>query len=116
MTVDKSLRLRASMTRQKNVLSRAQRIAELTRSGKFKAGDTSPFGLPKVRVLVVKKRAKKKEKKAEEGAVLEAGAAAAAPAAAGAAAGAKPAAAAKGAPKPAAAKGDAKPAAKPAKK
>ena len=42
-----------------------ERIEELQRTGKFSEGD-SPFGLPKVRVLKVKKRAKKKKKKEDE--------------------------------------------------
>ncbi len=68
MSIDKSLRLASALIRRKNVMTRAERIAELERLGRFKAGETSPFGLPKVRVQKVKRRAKKKkeEKKTEE--------------------------------------------------
>lgn len=53
------------MLRARNVLTRVERIAELTRQGKFDSDD-SPFGLPKVRVLKVKKRVKKKKAKDED--------------------------------------------------
>ena len=101
MTMDKSLRIRAGSTSSRNVLTRAERIEKLKEGDRYADGTTSPYGLPKVRVI--KLSMKKKKKKKEEG---EEGAAAAP--AAGAA---KPAA---GAAKPAAAA--AKPAAKPAKK
>ena len=66
MSIDKSLRIRTGMMRSRNVLTRAQRIAELQRQGKFTEGEDSPFGLPKVRVMKIKKRAKKKKKKDED--------------------------------------------------
>lgn len=65
MSIDKSLASRAGLTRSRNVLNRVERIAELTRQGKFAEGETSPFGLPKVRVLKVKKRGNKKKEKEE---------------------------------------------------
>jgi len=94
MTMDKSLRIRAGSTRSRNVLTRAERIEKLKEGDRYADGTTSPYGLPKVRVM--KLSMKKKKKKKEEG---EEGAAAAP-----AAGGAKPAA------------GAAKPAAKPAAK
>ena len=75
--MDKSLRVRAGMTRP---ACHAQRpIKRLTDAERWKMGD-SPFGLPKVRVykLAMKKK-KKKAKEDEEGA--DAAATAAAPAA-----------------------------------
>jgi small basic protein (TIGR04137 family) len=99
MTMDKSLRIRAGSTRSRNVLTRAERIEKLKEGDRYADGTTSPYGLPKVRVLKISM--KKKKKKKEEG---EEGAAAPA-AGAKAAAGAKPAA---GAAKPAAAKPAAK--------
>ena len=110
MTIDKSLRVKAGAISNRNVLTRAERIAKLKESERWREGD-SVLGLPKVRVLKLAMKKKKKAAKAEEGA--EAGAEGAAPAAgaaapaAGAAAGAKPAAAAK--PAAGAAKGAAAP-------
>lgn len=97
MSIHKSLKIRAALTRTRNVLTRYERILQLRKSGRFTDEETSPYGLAKVRVLKAKKRVK--EKKKEEG---EAAAAGAAPAAA-AAAGGKAAAAGK-APAPAAGK------------
>ncbi len=78
MTMDKSLRVRAGMSRARSVLTRDERIKRLTDAERWKEGDT-PFGLPKVRVYKLEmKKKKKKAKEDEEGA----DAAAAAPAAA----------------------------------
>ena len=86
MSIDKSLKRKGGMARQRSVLTRAERIAKMMENGKWADGQ-SPFGLPKTRVqkIVLKKKAKKE---AGEG---EAAAAGATPAA-GAAAAAKPAA------------------------
>ena len=65
MSIDRSLRMTNSMIRKRNVLTRAQRIAELSRTGKFQDGESSPFGLPKVRVIKATKRTKKKKEKKE---------------------------------------------------
>ena len=86
MTMDKSLRIRAGSTRSRNVLTRAERIEKLKEGDRYADGTTSPYGLPKVRVM--KLSMKKKKKKKEEG--EEGAAAPAAGAKAGAAA--KPAA------------------------
>ena len=98
MTIDKSLRVKAGAIWNRNVLTRAERIAKLKETERWKEGD-NVLGLPKVRVLKLALKKKKKAAKAEEGAE-----GAAAPAAGGAAApaAAKPAAGAaagKGAPK-----------------
>jgi len=85
VSVDKTLKVKLGLTRSRNVLTRAERIARLTEEDRFTAG-RSPLGLPKVRVTNVV-GGKKKKKTAEE----TAAAAAAAPAA-----GAAGAAAAKG--------------------
>jgi len=109
MTIDKSLKVKAGAIKNRNVLTRAERIAKLLESERWKEGD-KVLGLPKVRVLKLALK-KKKKAKAEEGAE---GAAPAAGAAAPAAGAAKPAAKpAAGAAKPAA--GAAKPAAGAAK-
>lgn len=89
MSIDKSLKRKAGLTRQRCVLTRAERIMKMMENGKFAEGQ-SPFGLPKTRVqkIVLKKKAKKEAAEGAEGAAATPGATpAAAPAAA-----AKPAA------------------------
>jgi small basic protein (TIGR04137 family) len=90
MTIDKSLRVKAGGIQNRNVLTRAERIARLKETERWKDGDRV-LGLPKVRVLKLALKKKKKAAKAEE----EGADKAAAPAA-GAAAAAKPAAGAAG--------------------
>jgi small basic protein (TIGR04137 family) len=100
MTIDKSLRVKAGAISNRNVLTRAERIAKLKETERWHEGDSV---LAKVRVLKLALKKKKKAAKAEEGAEGAAPAAGgAAPAAAAkpaAGAAAKPAAAAKGAAK-----------------
>jgi small basic protein (TIGR04137 family) len=103
MTIDKSLKVKAGAIQNRNVLTRAERIARLKELDRWKEGD-SVLGLPKVRVVKVSIKKKKKAAKAEEAAA--AGGAAKAPAPAAGKAPATPAAAkpAAGAAKGAAAK------------
>jgi len=62
MTIDKSLKSRRGIVRARNVLTRAEQISKLQDMDKW-TDETSPFGLPKVRVYkVVVKKKKKKEK------------------------------------------------------
>ncbi len=70
MSVDKSLKLQSTLQRTRSVLTRAERLAELLEAGKRKDED-SVFGLPKVRVRRVKRKAK--AAKAEEAAAPAAG-------------------------------------------
>jgi small basic protein (TIGR04137 family) len=82
MTIDKTLRIKRGTTSNRSVLTRVERIAKLKDTEKF-TDESSPFGLPKVRVRKLTMKKKKKEKKeGEEGAA--AGAATPAPAAAAA--------------------------------
>lgn len=67
MTMDKSLRIRRGLIRSRSVLTRAERLAQLTETERWKEGD-SPFGLPKVRVFKLTVKKKKKKKEEEEGA------------------------------------------------
>lgn len=62
MSIDKSLKRKAGMSRQRCVLTRAERIAKMMENGKFGA-ETSPYGLPKTRVqkIALKKKAKKED-------------------------------------------------------
>ena len=63
MTIDKSLKVKSGVNRQRNVLTRAERLAKLIDSDRWSEGDPI-LGLPKVRVL--KLALKKKKKKVEE--------------------------------------------------
>lgn len=100
MTMDKSLRIRAGSTSSRNVLTRAERIEQMKGADTFHDA-TSPYGLPKTRVVKLSMKKKKKVKeeegddKAKAGAAKPAAGAKAPAAAAKPAAGAKPAAAAK---------------------
>ena len=70
MSIDQSLRRKNSLERSRNVLTRAERIKVLQDEERWKEG-RSPYGLPKVRVLKIAKKAKKakeEEAKPEEGA------------------------------------------------
>jgi small basic protein (TIGR04137 family) len=88
MTMDKSLRIRAGMTRARSVLTRDERIQRLKAADRWTEG-VSPYGLPKVRVyklaLKQKKKKKKEDEEGAEGAPAEGGAAKAGAAKAGAA-------------------------------
>ncbi len=103
MSIDKSLRRKSGISRNRSVLKRDERIKTLKETDRWADG-RSPYGLPKVRVIKISTKKVKKEKTADE-AAPGAAPAADAKAAAGGKAGAKPAAAAA---KPAA-KSDAKP-------
>ena len=98
MTIDKSLKVKSGAIKNRNVLTRAERIVKLQEADRWQDGQ-SVLGLPKVRVLklALKKKKKAKAEEGAEGAAAPAAGGKAAPAAKGAAAG-KPAA---GAAKPA---------------
>ena len=110
MSLDPSLKSASSLTRHRNVLTRAERLDQLKEEEKWSEGK-SPFGLPKVghRKVAVVKAEKVATEDGVAGAAPVAGAKAAAPAAG--AKGAAPAAGAKAAAPAAGAKGAA-PAAK----
>ena len=65
MTIDKSLKVRAGMIRNRNVLTRAERLGKLADADRWSEGDPV-LGLPKVRVQKVSLKRKKKAKKEEE--------------------------------------------------
>ncbi|MEQ1894521.1 MAG: small basic protein [Planctomycetota bacterium] len=79
MTIHSSLRGVNNLTGERSVLTRTERIAKLTKDGKFEASKSKVWGLPKVRTKF-KVAGAKKAPKAEAGAAPAAGAAAAAPA------------------------------------
>jgi len=65
MTIDKSLKVRMGAIRNRNVLTRAERIEKLAEMERWKEGD-GVLGLPKTRVVKISLKKKKKTKKAEE--------------------------------------------------
>jgi small basic protein (TIGR04137 family) len=95
MSIHRSLRGADTLTGERSVLSRVERILKLAKDGRVDTEQGSAWGLPKVRTKFRVAGAKKKEEKPAEGAASPAAAAAtgAAPAGAKPAAG-KPAAAA----------------------
>ena len=66
MSLHKSLKNKGQLVRIRNVLNRSERIEILMRDGRWVEDDDSPFGLPKVRVIKIKKRTKDK-KQADDG-------------------------------------------------
>lgn len=82
MSMDNSLRRKASLSRHRNVLSRAERIVELKKAERWEE-ERSPLGLPKVGHRKVKAAKKVKKTEAADAAAPGAAAtpAAAAPAA-----------------------------------
>jgi len=74
MPIDSSLKVKGTGIKVRNVLTRAERIAALKASDRFKEGD-NVLGLPKVRVQKLSLK-KKKKVKAEEGADAKGGKAA----------------------------------------
>lgn len=91
MSLDRSLKTGGTLTRHRNVLTRAERLKRLADVERFKQGD-SVFGLPKVANRNVKVGKKSKAKKEEDAAAAPGAAPAAAEGKPAAAAGAKPAA------------------------
>ena len=65
MTIDKSLKIQRGLIKNRNVLTRVERLERLQETERWREGD-SIFGLPKVRVQKVSLKRKKKVKKAED--------------------------------------------------
>jgi small basic protein (TIGR04137 family) len=65
MTIDKTLKIRRGLMKNRSVMTRAERIARLLDADRWKEGD-SVLGLPKVRVPKLTLKKKKKTKKEEE--------------------------------------------------
>ncbi len=78
MSVDRSLRLKSSLERHRNVLTRAERVALLQEQEKWPDG-RAPLHLPKVSHRKAKAGKKKAAPKAEAGGEAAPGAAPAAP-------------------------------------
>ena len=65
MTIDKSLKIKAGGVKQRNVLTRAERLAKLKAADRWQEGDPV-LGIPKVRVEKITMKKKKKVKKADD--------------------------------------------------
>lgn len=75
MSIDKSLKRKDSLQRARNVLTRGERIKTLKDEERWK-DEQSPYGLPKVKVVKIAKKAKKakeEEKAPAEGEAAAAG-------------------------------------------
>ena len=64
MTIDKSLKIKAGGIKQRNVLTRGERLERLAATDRWKEGD-SVLGIPKVRVQKIAMKKKKKVKEVE---------------------------------------------------
>ena len=64
MAIDKSLKVKAGAVSTRSVLTRVERIEKLREAARF-GEDSSPFGLPKVRVRKLQLKKKKKTKEEE---------------------------------------------------
>ncbi|MEM6459458.1 MAG: small basic protein [Planctomycetota bacterium] len=67
MSLDASLKSGGGLSRHRNVLTRAERVAKLADNGEFDMAADNPLGIRKVanRKLVTGKSAKKKKEEAE---------------------------------------------------
>ncbi len=65
MSIDRSLKVNAGLLRQRNVLTRAERIEKLVEQRRWAEGD-AVLGIPKVRTQWKSKAKKKKKDKVEE--------------------------------------------------
>ncbi|MBX3418512.1 MAG: small basic protein [Pirellulaceae bacterium] len=65
MTIDKSLKVKAGMSKVRNVFNRTERLAKLIEEERWQEGDPL-LGSPKVRIPKVSMKKKKKVKTEEE--------------------------------------------------
>ena len=68
MSIDRSLKSGGGMGRHRNVLTRAERVAQLSAKGEFSMEDGDPLGIRKVsnRKIVTGKSSKKKKTEEEK--------------------------------------------------
>ena len=74
MSVHRSLKSTGKLKRHRSVLTRTERLDALKNEERWQDGD-SVYGLPKVRVIRVKRKKIKKEETADEAALVGEGAA-----------------------------------------
>lgn len=67
MSIHRSLVSKSNLGRSRNVLTRYERIIEMRKLGNWDEEEGNPYGLPKVKVLKIKKRVKKKKEEEAEG-------------------------------------------------
>ena len=65
MSMDRSLKIKDSLTRHRNVLTRVERITKMMEEDKFDAEQDRPLGLPKMPHRKTNVGGKQKEKKGE---------------------------------------------------
>ena len=65
MTIDKSLKIKRGANTNRSVLTRVERVTKLVDEGKW-SEDSSPLGMPKVRVRKLQLKKKKKAAKDED--------------------------------------------------
>lgn len=65
MSVDNTLSTQSSMTKKRNVLRRAERIAVMMDNGNWD-DDSKPIGMPKTRVKATRKAGKPKKEAPEK--------------------------------------------------
>jgi len=65
VSIHRSLAARSKLRRQRNVLTRTERLEKLKDQGRWNEGDTV-FGLPALKVIKIKTGKKKKKEKAAE--------------------------------------------------
>jgi len=66
VSIDKSLKRKSRLAKTRSVLTRAERIDQMKANEKWAEG-TSPFGIPKTRVIRLVLGKKKKKKAADAG-------------------------------------------------
>jgi small basic protein (TIGR04137 family) len=66
MSIDRSLKVGGGLSKHRNVLTRAERVAKLSAGGKFDMEKDSPLGLPKVSNVKIALGKTTKKKKTEE--------------------------------------------------
>ncbi len=65
MTIDKSLKVKAGSVKNRNVLTRAERLAQMKKQGKW-SEESTILGMPKTRVVKISMKKKKKVKKGDD--------------------------------------------------
>ena len=73
MSIHRSLVSKSGLGRSRNVLTRYERILEMRKLGNWDEEEGGPYGLPKVKVMKIKKRVKKKKEEEERYHIVQIG-------------------------------------------
>lgn len=65
MTIDRSLKVKAGSVKNRNVMTRAERLAQMEQNGDW-SEDSTVYGMPKTRVVKISLKKKKKVKAKDE--------------------------------------------------